>query len=439
MSEDKKRKWELEYERLKTVNLDKMITDLATEVREGDPKIRRDLAAIKDPNSEEYKKKRQELGKFDAKRKEIARLQRLKANLPKAANILKMRNAQQAKVEKLLTEKKEAEKLKGISDKSAQLEQELIALQKRERELEADIKKLDPKKESEKIKELKTKLTENREAQNKNQLDFAENQNALSEKLKNPLLKRDFDKEIRAAKKTISKCNFVGRLLMEGKSIEEIQFNLENWQDRRFVDPSKKLPKRKDELKGKKPEKEGESESPSPKPVKKDKPIGDRKVTGDEVLEESEDRSPITPVEVSTFAQRHPRLAKIANFFRHPIETIRSIRTQRKKDVTDISPEETKGGGKLTKEEIAAKKADLKARKGRTGSYMKRQSDFDRAAAAEAGEDIKLDPEDRTILYYLRQANKGSLVKDESELARLAAQEAARRAAERGETGGEEK
>ena len=382
MSKDGKRKWEIDYEKYKTMNLDEEIKKLESQVNAS----RRELASIKDSNSQDYKAKS---SAQRANEKEINRLNMLKINMPKVANILKTKDAYKAKLEKLMKDKKSVEETKTLGNEAKKLEEELDKLKKDEEKLKDALK--DKRISPENREKLNKALSDNSRKQNENQLKFSANQLKLTEKLNSPLAKKDFDKEIQTTRNMISKCNFIGKNLMEGKRMEEITADLKNWKDRKFTDKTKEANDKKETSKSEKtePEKaETKPEKPRTEKDQKDTLENDKIEEIEKAVDEAikEEDSADKPVKVSEWDQKHPRLAKIKNFFKDAGNKGKEIlgkasdkvkklfnreekEEEKKEEEKKTEPKAESRTGKLSAQEIADKKSKFYERLTETGKY----------------------------------------------------------------------
>lgn len=353
MGKDNKRKWEREYESLKTKNIDEEIKKLEGEINN----TKRSLASIKDSKSDEYR-----TGKMQQKdkEKELSKMKMLKENLPQVERIVKFRDAQAKRLEKLNQDKKAYEaslqETKKLSDEAQKLEDELAKLRAQEAKINEALKS--PKLSDEDRKKLEQAKIQNRQQQTQNHNDFSDNQKRLSLKLNSPLPRRDFDKEIQVVKNMISKSNFICRNLMEGKKMEEISVDLKNWKDSRFTDKSNET---KNKTENSKPQDSKEEQF-----TEVDK--GVQQQIADQEIGENK------PVKVSEFDEKHPRLAKIKNFFKNAYSTVaEKISGFRKKDVLEENEPEKKEEakkqpeGKMSSEQVADRKAEFYKRLAETG------------------------------------------------------------------------
>ena len=231
-------------------------------------------------------------------------------------------------------------------------------------------------------------------------MKFSKNQVALTKKLNSPLQKKDFGKEIQATKNMISKCNFTGRNLMEGKKMQQITTDLKKWKDKKFVD--------KDGTTKEKKEKSENSHKPkNAEKLEKEANVEEyEKAVAEKINEEDKDLA-----KVSEFDQKHPRIAKVKNFFKNMGTKAKSAYVKVKDKITkraDKEEEISKSGetkkteektpkeveGKLSEKEIAEKKAAMMERLATKGSFVKNQTDLDKIAKEKAEAKAKKEKDD---------------------------------------------
>lgn len=391
MAEVKKQKWEIKFEKYQNMGLmHKNPEEMQSALEETNVEYARRLAAIKDTTSEEY---RTIVAERRGAQRETERLKTLIANMPKIERLKAFRDAQQEKLEKLLEQRKNAEKeideKKKLEEKAKMLEFDLMSLMSKKERLEKALKEKDigEKDKEEIIKQLE----ENKQLRSKNQTDFSANQLAL-QKANSKKVVEVSDKQIDALKTSISKCNFACRLLVEGKRIEDVQLGLEQWQDRKLTrTKSEKVIEEKtaeEKPAQEKPaeEKLAEVKSAEVKPAEvkpaQVKPVEEKPAEVKQAEEKPNEEKPQTdphPVEVSEFDKKHPRLAKIKNFFVKGWEKFQNWRNgEEPKPETKpvVEPEvepETKPvenkevEGKQTTEQMNARKAEFYRRLAETG------------------------------------------------------------------------
>ena len=256
--------------------------------------------------------------------------------------------------------KKEVEDKKKLENEADKLELELITLKTKQKRLKEALN--DKEMNEEDKQKVLEQLAENKVLQDENTKKFVKNQADL--KMANSKSTVEVSEEqIEALRDSIRKCNFACRLLISGKSINEVQLSLEQWKDRKLTRT--------------KPEKATEEKPASEKPVE-EKPVTRRSVWDLYASEKPNEEKPETdphPVEVSEFDKKHPRLAKIKNFFVKGWEKFQNWR-KGEEPKPEIKPEikpETKPEikpeveGKQTTEQMNARKAEFYKRIGETG------------------------------------------------------------------------
>lgn len=383
MSKNNKRKWEKDYEKYSTMNLDDEIKKIEGEVNN----LRTSQAGIKDTTSKEYKD-----GKTNqkAKESEIKKLKALKQNMPQVKNVVEQKKKLEEKLKKLYEQKKEVEDTKKLSGKSNKLEEDLKKLLEEENKIKETPK--NPKLTDEQKSKLQTALDKNTLAQKENHNEFSDTQQKLTEKLNSPLQKRNFDKEIQATKNLISKFNFIGRNLMEGKRMQEITTDLSKWEDKKFTDKERTAKYKKENSKTEEPEKqkiskpEKTSDSEKGKTTKKVEEKEENIEGYEEAIKKEIKKEDKDLIKVSEFDEKHPRIAKIKDFFKgmgtkakSTYEKVKDklIRNAEEKEEVpkkgEAKKQEEKSSkqveGKLTAEEIAQKKAEFCKKIAETGKY----------------------------------------------------------------------
>lgn len=360
MSYNGKRKWEIEYENLKTKGVDQEIKKLNTKIKRLSGK------EITGTNPQEYRKSKIETeNQINETKKEVARLGRIKENLPKVERTVNFRDAQIKRLEKLTQDKKTYEaslqETKKLSDEAEKLEEELAELKEQEQKINEALK--DPNRSDENRKNLEIVKKQNAQARSLNNDRFSKIQKDLEEKLKNPLPKRDFDKEIQVAKNMISKSNFICRNLMAGKKMEEISVDLNNWKDGKFTDKS-------NGTKNKVENSQEESEKSKTKKIEKTEKEDLFEEIDQAVQRQIQENGENKPAKVSEFDQKHPRLAKIKNFFKNAYTTVvGKFSNLRKKEDKSGKADKKEPEGKMSSEEISGKKAEFYKRLAETGKF----------------------------------------------------------------------
>lgn len=281
-------RWEDKYNEIMP-NIDTMISETNTKLDEA----RRKQAELgKDVTSQEYKQAKSDL--IDAK-KEKARLETLKPNLLKVKNILEFRK----QVEKRLNEYYE------VKDIQTKIENNNKKIQRRETKYQDASKTITDltqklkngnlkQSEKKKISEQISKAANDKQKAFNEKIQLKTENDSLTEQLKNlkygELDKKDVDKHIRDLGATIVKCDMACSNLMNGKKIEDIQFDKSK---HKYTRPkATKSAETKEQEETKEGEKKNENEN------------------------ESHNNEYIDISSNTTFSERHPRFAKISNFFK---------------------------------------------------------------------------------------------------------------------------
>lgn len=293
-------KWENKFEELQN-RLDKQIQELKMKVDD------------KTITKEEYK--------------EYNKLLKVKDNMPKINNMVEYRGLllnEKQKIEEQLNKDEQLYKLdeavKKLDERMQRCVQERTML---ENSLyDENVSKEDKHEILEKIDKINADVKKNNEfyfraqdIRNKNKKMNLEEKEQL-ETRKNELSTQ------------ISKCNLVIDNLINGMSWDSIEMNLDKWKDSKFKADKVNAEKLKSEIKTQKQE---EKQEPKTKPIKQDKDETQKIVTksNSETIkeddyknverEEKKDEIKELPIKVSKFDQKHPRLAKIKNWFKNKI------------------------------------------------------------------------------------------------------------------------
>ena len=292
---EKKPKWEMLYEKYKNGEMDKRIEELKE--KQGNEKYEnkdgKDYVVSRDFSIEEYN--------------ELKRLEKIKSNIDKVTNVIEYRDMLQNKKEEIAEEIQRINELEQASDLTQKIEMDLVDLQNQRDLLLKERSTIEPEKRSEidnKIKEIQNKISNNNiqfaEAQEKLKNRQNDKSRKFAGKSKDDLEKMSFEYSTK-----ISKCNMVGNNLMKGASWNSIEVKLDNWKDRKFTS--------KEKITNKVPE--TTKIVPPPVPTKKvQAPIID--VDDIKPSENESKKIEESLTEVSEFDKKHPRLAKIRNWFR---------------------------------------------------------------------------------------------------------------------------
>ncbi len=213
------RKWEVKYNELKSGNLDQDIQQLKQKVEQ------------KSATREEYK--------------EYNKLLKIKDNMPKIANILEYKGKISEEITKIEKELEALKKLEYINENSEKLNNTSKVIDAKmnkisEEKLNIEKQLKNTKLTKEQREELLSKNKElDKEMANNNQ-QYVKLQKILEGKTRlenqTPSASReDLENRKNELLQKRSKCNLVGRNLVEGLSWNSIEMNLDKWKDRTFT------------------------------------------------------------------------------------------------------------------------------------------------------------------------------------------------------------
>lgn len=297
--------------------------------------------------------KRNEVGTFKTKEEYQEALREAKFKLPE----------QEAQLQDYENYEKNKEKIKNIYEYRKILESKLAKLPKsQKREIEDKNKELSENNKktqeiSNKVDELLAKINSGKLTSVERAATEVELQNTLQTE---KLLKEkssDLDNEIKKLnieeknanldevvekrekyERKIAKCNLIAANLLKGKDLEDIQIKIE---------PSNKVFKQQKTTK--KQEQETEKQEKAPKEGE----LSDPEIIDDE----QENAKSNYPAKLEDFATRHPRLAKIAEFFKDGYNNIKDKVTKlfAKKDKNEVVKGAKKEADKESKQEAKSK------------------------------------------------------------------------------------
>lgn len=282
-------KWEEQYNELKNGKLDEKLKEL------------KELVDTKKATREEYS--------------EYKKYSTIKENMRKVENVIEYRDYQKKKIneiDKILEKRKVSEELKNklennykeLKTSIIELEVEVNSLNMEKEELSKELKNKEISAEKrqeimEKMVDIQNKIQDNNKRYVTKSKEFKEAKTALdnSNNTKEQFAEYS-DEEINSTKmqlsQKISKCNMVARNLFEGRNWDYIDLKLDNWQERKFTSKTK-LSNIAEPIKGK-----------------------EETINNDFVKPKEE----LGLQEVSDWDVKHPKLAKIKNWFKSKFTNI---------------------------------------------------------------------------------------------------------------------
>ena len=238
--------WEEKYELYKEIlanNSDEKIRSGLTlqnymdEFQTRDAEIARNLSAIKDTTSEEYRKtiaqRKSEKAENSRKTKDIKDLSEkliaIKRNFPLVERQLENRETYQALLDKIkeiqIQNWKIVNHREELVTEGKRLDKELQEL--KEMEEHCNIAINNPNATPEQKENATRALQEYKQKINENQIKFSENQLALQKDMDENSLEQIPDADIIELKEKIQRSNFICEMLLDGKSMGEIQKELQ--------------------------------------------------------------------------------------------------------------------------------------------------------------------------------------------------------------------
>ena len=345
MGKQGKRKWEIEFDTLSAMNIDDEIAKL-----EGKGKTKEEYKANKNKIEELKAFKENKLKAFKENKPKIERLrafrdkyEAIKEKLTNENNTLK------SEMQSLQTSKLDLIKLQAEQTK---IDEEHKILAQKRIEIEGKIKNATTDEERESLR-LEFENNEKKIINNDNR--FIANQNSLKSKLENQqrdpkaIQKKieENEKKIKNASEIISKCNMICHAILEGKSWDDIEVKLAEWQHAKFrgkAEPAKAEPVKAEPAEAEPAEAEPAEAEPAKAEPAKAEPAKAEPVKAEPAEAEPAKAEPAKaePAEAEP-AKAEPVLVPVVkNKFdwRHPIKSIRKIIEDRKQNATKAEPAE---------------------------------------------------------------------------------------------------
>lgn len=271
------RNWEEKYEKLKNGDFDDRIDELKAKV------------GAKTATREEFQ--------------EYEKLSKARGNVEKVKNVLEYRDKNKTLLEAVKEEIKLREEMKKANEETIKLEVELAGIEQNIENITKALK--DKSLTPERRTELEMEKTELESKIDNNNKKYVENQKLLQSGLNRDGKLKDYsEKDLEVLKlevgAKISKCNLVARSLVNGLSWDSIDLKLDNMytkKDKKFknADKTQKLANKENKVVE---EKEDLDIISSEENLRKNEELRNKKEKKEE------------------FENKHPRLAKIGNWFR---------------------------------------------------------------------------------------------------------------------------
>lgn len=234
-----KQEWEDRYETIKntvtTAQIEAEFEEMETEFRAKNAEFARKLAEIKDTTSPEYRKIKDEKTKLEREHNNrklenkttIENESQIRKNLPLIERTKQNRDVYQELLDELLENQKQndaaIERRKKLSEESKKLDEKLQELKEDEAYCLTAIN--NPNAPEENKEKARQTLQETRAKIKQNQSDFSDKQLLLKKEQETPLIEIKKG-DIQELESKIARCNKICELLLEGKTMGEVQGEL---------------------------------------------------------------------------------------------------------------------------------------------------------------------------------------------------------------------
>ena len=296
--------------------------------------------------------------------KEFEKSKRIKENISKVDNVVEYKNKLEGQLKEIKAEQDRRKSLVDLEKEAKKLDGELGRLKIEKAVAERELKT--PDLSDDKKAEIEARLAGIKDKMNKNQESYSKNQLTIAATSKVGGKLAELPDEELAGKRTnisskISKCNMICGKLIEGYSWDSIDMKLEQWQDRKFTSKKETVDKMRNAAKEDKKEKIEKTSSQAREGQNRE--AGKSKTTtgrtNPEESKEKQEEKAGPLVEVSEFDRKHPRLAKIKNFFKKMGQSIKNTFTDKEEDLEKVEKEEkTPVSQEKTSEAKAKEEAD---------------------------------------------------------------------------------
>ena len=329
----KQSRWEKEYDKFKAINKDDLTQKMA--------QIQREQAALKD--GKEYGDKKNELAEL---KKALAKYERTEKNVDKIENILSFKKELVDKTFSLLEMKekfsKDNSEIAKINNEITKLDEDRKKAVDRVVDIEAELKNPDIKDEDR--AKLNSEKQEKLQSIQANDLKFSALSNSKADKTKalQGIDVKKVDQELLKNEQLLGKCDLIGANLVKGKNKDDITAALSNF---KFT-PNKDFAAKIKAMKEMQKNRENVNREQNGENVQEGRNNEDIFDEIDRGVQESikqetpeADRSAGEVLAVSEFDKKHPRLAKIKNFFKNAYNNLKD-RATRNGEGREAQPEE---------------------------------------------------------------------------------------------------
>lgn len=297
----------------------------------------------KDKRLEELKNKISEKTATQQEYKEAKRIEKAKENLAKVESVMKLQGKIDAEASKVIGTINRINSKNKITEeldkKLVELEEELTKIEEEKSKIQEELKTATGKDKAVltlKLRETNTKIGENNSKYQKALQDKLNIQNTKDVEIEKygQMTIEELDEKQNDLRNKSARCDLVIVNLLKGRNLDDISVQLDNYQNRTFKSDEKLSnrikTRREEKTKDVDPEISDETLTEIEKGLEKET---------EKIVDEAKKETSLTTE--TEFAKKHPRLAKIGNWFKNMFskkeKNVKSV-TEQVKD----KPEETK-------------------------------------------------------------------------------------------------
>ena len=273
----------------------------------------------KDKRLEELKRKISEKKAIQQEYKEAKRIEKGKENLEKVESVMKLQEKIDAEVSKVIGTINRINSKNKITEeldkKLVELEEELTKIEEEKSKIQEELKTATGKDKAVltlKLRETNTKIGENNSKYQKALQDKLNIQNTKDVEIEKygQMTIEELDEKQNDLRNKSARCDLVIVNLLKGRNLDDISVQLDNYQNRTFKSDEKLSNRRKARKEDKTKDAEPEISDEELNEIEKGLERETKKI-------ENKARKETALTTESEFAKKHPRLAKIGNWFKN--------------------------------------------------------------------------------------------------------------------------
>ena len=273
----------------------------------------------KDKRLEELKNKISEKTATQQEYKEAKRIEKAKENLAKVESVMKLQGKIDAEASKVIGTINRINSKNKITEeldkKLVELEEELTKIEEEKSKIQEELKTATGKDKAVltlKLRETNTKIGENNSKYQKALQDKLNIQNTKDVEIEKygQMTIEELDEKQNDLRNKSARCDLVIVNLLKGRNLDDISVQLDNYQNRTFKSDEKLSNRRKARKEDKTKDAEPEISDEELNEIEKGLERETKKI-------ENKARKETALTTESEFAKKHPRLAKIGNWFKN--------------------------------------------------------------------------------------------------------------------------